>query len=166
MIRRLVTVTRRVLFVCMGNICRSPMAEGVFRQLVHGAGLEPRIVIDSAGTLAHTSGHPPDPRAVAAARRRGIDISGLRARRFRDEDFTAFDRILVMDQDNRDELLAHAPAASHSRIQLLLDATEDLAGQEVPDPYHGTPQDFERVLDLVGHGARALLVTLRRELEG
>jgi len=148
----------------MGNICRSPLAEGHFRQLLakHAAHLD--VCVDSAGTHGFHVGSPPDQRAQAAARRRGIDISGLAARNVIAADFERFDLILAMDQDNRDELLAMADPVYHDRIRLLLDFSQNHAGADVPDPYYGGNLGFERVLDLIEDAADGLLGAVRQEV--
>ena len=157
----------RVLFVCMGNICRSPTAEAVFRDLVGRAAPQAGIEIDSAGTHDYHIGHPPDHRSIAAARRRGIDMSSLRARLLLPEDFERFDLLLVMDERNRSDALERAPRVhgeplpqAGGRLRLLLDYAPELGMREVPDPYYGSAADFEHVLDLVGAAARGLLVAL------
>lgn len=150
----------RLLFVCLGNICRSPIAEGVFAHLAAQAGKGDLFTVDSAGTGAWHIGDPPDPRAVAAAARRGIDLSGQRARQLRAEDFDAFDLLLAMDRDNLSELLASAPAAYSGRVRLFLDGAPEPGVREVPDPYYGGRDGFEEVLDLAEAGARALLARL------
>ena len=150
----------RVLFVCMGNICRSPTAEGVFRRALHAKG-DLSIEIDSAGTHAYHVGEPPDRRAVAAAQRRGIDLSGLRARTVVDDDFERFDLILAMDRDNLDLLHRRAPAHFHERIKLVMEFAPDAYTREVPDPYYGGTKGFEEVLDLLEQASRGLL----RELQ-
>lgn len=150
----------RLLFICMGNICRSPTAEGVFR---HVAGLEApgrHFSIDSAGTHDYHIGAPPDPRALAAAARRGIDLSGLRARQLIAEDFTRFDHLLVMDRQNLRDATRLAPPGAAGRLQLLLDYAPEQPLREVPDPYYGGGADFERVLDLATAAARGLLKQL------
>ena len=150
---------RSVLFVCMGNICRSPTAEGVFRHHVNESGLGDRIVADSAGTHAYHVGEPPDRRACAAAERRGISLTGIRARRVSDSDFEKFDVIIAMDEDNQQRLLDQAPDEHQSKVKLFLSfATVDES--EVPDPYYGGAAGFERVLDLVEEASRGLLETL------
>ena len=149
-----------ILFVCMGNICRSPTAEGVFRKLVADAGLDEHIRIDSAGTHAYHSGEAPDRRACAAAERRGIEMSRLRARRVTDRDFEAFDLILAMDRLNLVTLRERAPAGTVGRIRLFLEFSEADA-DEVPDPYYGGTAGFERVLDLVEDAAAGLLRDVR-----
>lgn len=150
-----------VLFVCLGNICRSPTAEGVFRHLVAQAGLGDLVHVDSAGILSSTEGEPPDPRTLAAARRRGYDLTALRARPVVDQDFQRFDLILGMDQDNVADLRARCPADRVGRVRLFLSFAAERAEHEVPDPYLGDAEDFEHVLDLIEHGSRALLRHLR-----
>ena len=150
-----------VLFVCMGNICRSPTAEGVFRKLVADAGLDQRIHVDSAGTHAYHSDEPPDRRAQAAAARRGFEMSTLRARRVTDDDFDVFDLILAMDRLNLATLQDRAPAGSVERIRLFLEFAESASIDEVPDPYYGGTAGFERVLDLVEDAAAGLLRDVR-----
>jgi protein-tyrosine phosphatase len=148
-----------VLFVCMGNICRSPTAEGVFRHHVNEGGLGDRILADSAGTHAYHVGNPPDRRACAAAERRGISLAELRARRVSDSDFEAFDFIIAMDEDNLQHLLEQAPEVHQSKVRLFLSFTS-ADETEVPDPYYGGTAGFERVLDLVEEASRGLLETL------
>ncbi|HSN71258.1 MAG TPA: low molecular weight protein-tyrosine-phosphatase [Steroidobacteraceae bacterium] len=152
----------RVLFVCMGNICRSPTAEAVFRELVAAQAGDLPIEIDSAGTHDYHIGHAPDRRAQAAARRRGLDLSALRARRVEDVDFERFDMILVMDEQNRRELLSRAPAVAHERIRLIMEFAPHAHAREVPDPYYGGETGFEEVLDLLEDAAKGLLAELRR----
>jgi protein-tyrosine phosphatase len=148
-----------VLFVCMGNICRSPTAEGVFRHHVNEGGLGDRILADSAGTHAYHVGEPPDRRACAAAERRGISLAEIRARRVSDSDFEAFDFIIAMDEDNLQQLLEQAPEVHQSKVSLFLSFTS-ADETEVPDPYYGGTAGFERVLDLVEEASRGLLETL------
>lgn len=150
-----------VLFVCMGNICRSPTAEGVFRHHVKEAGVAEHIEIDSAGTHAYHVNEPPDRRAQAAAERRGISMSDIRARRVAVEDFDRFDYIIAMDRDNLALLIEQADEQHHGKIRLFLEYSgghED----EVPDPYYGGAAGFERVLDLVEDASRGLLETLQK----
>ncbi len=151
-----------VLFVCMGNICRSPTAEGVFRHHVKEAGLEKHIVIDSAGTHAYHVGEPPDRRAHAAAERRGISLDKIRARRVREKDFDRFDYILAMDDDNYYLLKEQAPEEHHPKLRLFLEFAT-ASEREVPDPYYGGAAGFERVLDLVEDASRGLLETLSKK---
>lgn len=150
-----------VLFVCMGNICRSPTAEGVFRHHVEQAGLGGQIHIDSAGTHAYHVGDPPDRRAKAAAERRGIQLGDLRARRVSDEDFDRFDYVIAMDMDNLERLREQSPPTHHDKVRLFLEFSS-LREREVPDPYYGGAAGFERVLDLVEDASRGLLETLSR----
>ena len=152
-----------VLFVCMGNICRSPTAEGVFRKLVADAGLEHRIRVDSAGTHAYHVGEKPDRRAAAAAARRGFSLDGISARRVMDADFASFDYIIAMDEDNLFNLEQARPDDTHARLRLFLDFATSGGTREVPDPYYGGAAGFERVLDLVEDASRGLLETIRRE---
>ncbi len=150
-----------VLFVCMGNICRSPTAEGVFRKHVSDAGLDAEILADSAGTHAYHSGEPADRRAHAAALRRGFSLEGISARKVTDEAFEDFDYILAMDQDNLMTLQERAPDELRSKVRLFLEFAESQPENEVPDPYYGGSAGFERVLDLVEEASQALLETLR-----
>ena len=152
----------RVLFVCMGNICRSPTAEGVFREHArrHAPGLV--IEIDSAGTHAYHVGEPPDPRTIAAATRRGIDLTGLRARQVHDDDFERFDLILAMDRLNHATLLDRSPPEHRERIRTLLEFAGKTAPVDVPDPYYGGAKGFEDVLDLVESAVEGLLAEIRR----
>jgi len=152
-----------VLFVCMGNICRSPTAEGVFARKVAEAGLTERIRIDSAGTHAYHIGNPPDPRTVQAAQRRGYDLSALRARKVEVTDFFRFDYVLAMDEDNLAILNRLMPAESPSRVGLLMEFAPDYGICEVPDPYYGGAAGFEQVLDMVESAAEGLLEAIRRE---
>lgn len=146
-----------VLFVCMGNICRSPTAEGVFRHLVRTQKLEDRIVTDSAGTHAYHVGEPPDKRAQATARQRGIELQDLRARRVTARDFEKFDYVLAMDRDNYAILEELCPPERLDRLSLLLDFAPSRPESEVPDPYFGGAQGFEVVFDMVEQAAQGLL---------
>lgn len=151
----------RVLFVCTGNICRSPTAEGVFRHLLHEAGLDGRIQADSAGTHDYHAGEAPDRRTVACARRRGIDLSGLRARQVRAGDFEEFDLILAMDRGHFARLRLLAPEAARDRIRLFMDFAPASAAREVPDPYYGGENHFEETYALIEAAARGLVAHLR-----
>jgi protein-tyrosine phosphatase len=151
----------RVLFVCMGNICRSPTAEGVLRHLAAREFPDLKLVIDSAGTADYHVGEPPDRRTVAAARRRGYDLSGLRARQVQAEDFQRFDYLLAMDRSNLSELQGRRMAATTAQLALFMSFAPDPEQDEVPDPYYGGTEGFERVLDLCEAAARGLLTRLR-----
>jgi len=150
----------KVLFVCMGNICRSPTAEGVFTNLVMKQNLAEWIAIDSAGTHAYHVGEPPDPRAQQAALKRGVAMAGLSARRVYDDDFRRFDYILAMDKANLRDLLDQCPEQYRDRVRLLLDFAPKCAEDEVPDPYYGNKSGFDRVLDLVEQGSHGLLLDI------
>jgi protein-tyrosine phosphatase len=152
----------RVLFVCLGNICRSPTAEAVMRDLVARLAPTLAVEVDSAGTHAYHVGDPPDRRTQAAALRRGIDMSGLRARVVEAQDFARFDLILAMDEGNLAHLLQMAPAAQRTRVRLFLDYAPQLEISAVPDPYYGGPSGFEHVLDLSEAAARGLLAALQK----
>lgn len=147
----------RVLFVCLGNICRSPTAHGIFEHKVRQAGAEDRVDIESAGTGAWHVGKGPDPRAREAARRRGYDMDALRARQVDPSDFERFDYILAMDQNNLDELQLMAPSSYDGHLGLFLAFGDWPEVQEVPDPYYGGDQGFEYVLDLVENACDGLL---------
>ena len=151
-----------VLFVCMGNICRSPTAEGVFRQIVQDAGLADRIKTDSAGTHAYHSNNPPDRRAQAAAERRGYSLADIRARPVDVDDFERFDYVVAMDADNLEILKERAADEQHVKIRLFLEFSS-VTETEVPDPYYGGSAGFERVLDLVEEASRGLLETLQSD---
>ena len=154
--------TISILFVCMGNICRSPTAEGVFRHLVEEGRLSDHIEIDSAGTHAYHVNEPPDRRATAAADRRGYSLAAIRARRVVDTDFERFDYIIAMDRDNVERLVEQADVEHHDKIRLFLDFANAQV-DEVPDPYYGGAAGFERVLDLVEDASRGLLEMLRKQ---
>ena len=154
----------RILFVCTGNICRSPTAEGAFRRVVSGAGLHDQIHIDSAGTHGYHIGEPPDPRSVAAAARRNIDIAALTARRIREADFGAFDLILAMDRGHLEHLRAMRRDEHKAEVRLFLDFHSQAKHSDVPDPYYGDHKDFEHVLDLVEDASLGLLNAIRRKL--
>ena len=150
-----------VLFVCMGNICRSPTAEGVFRKFVAEAGLSDRVEIDSAGTHAYHLGEPADRRAAEAAKRRGFSLDGIRARPVDTTDFARFDLLLAMDRDNLAALQGQADDAHRDKLRLFLEYGRS-GRQEVPDPYYGGAAGFEQVLDLVEDAARGLLDEVRK----
>lgn len=156
----------KVLFVCMGNICRSPTAEGVFRQLAEAAGLGGAIAIDSAGTHDYHVGEPPDRRAQAAAAKRGYDLSGLRGRQVGVEDFHAFDYVLAMDYANLAVLERLCPPQQAHKVGLFMEFGRSFAAAEVPDPYYGGADRFERVLDMIEDAGRGLLQEIVRRSAG
>lgn len=151
------TQVTRVLFVCMGNICRSPTAEGVFRRVVDEADVAHVIEIDSAGTHAYHVGHAPDSRAQQAALRRGVDLSRLRARKVQNEDFLRFDLVLAMDHDNVADLQNACPPEYSHKVRLFMEFAPNYGNQQVPDPYYGGARGFEQVLDMVEIAAQGLL---------
>jgi protein-tyrosine phosphatase len=151
----------KVLFVCMGNICRSPTAEGVFTKLVKDHNLGARFVIDSAGTHAYHVGNVPDLRAQAAALERGFDLSNLRARKVNQEDFETFDFLLAMDDENYSILIGDCPEQYRAKVKYFLDYAPHLNERQVPDPYYGGKYGFERVLDMVEEASVGLLKALR-----
>lgn len=153
----------RVLFVCLGNICRSPTADGVFREVVKREGLADQVEVDSAGTAAYHVGEPPDSRSVAAAARRGYDLSVLRARQARPQDFHDFDLVLAMDQENLRNLRRICPPGRENRLRLFLDFAENFSEREVPDPYYSGAKGFDLVLDMVEDACQGLLAHLRAE---
>ncbi|MFL7905854.1 low molecular weight protein-tyrosine-phosphatase [Azospirillum argentinense] len=153
-----------VLFVCTGNICRSPTAEGLFRTHLRWAGLGDHVYVDSAGTHGYHVGELPDPRSIKVARQRGVDISCLRARQVMPADFERFDIILALDHGHLGELKRLAPAEKRDRVQLFLDFTTDLKGQDVPDPYYGDEEQFTQALDVIDVGIQALLKEVERRL--
>jgi protein-tyrosine phosphatase len=156
----------KVLFVCMGNICRSPTAEGVFRRVVEEAGLSMQIEVDSAGTSDFQKGDPPDRRAQQAALKRGYNLSRLKARQVRPRDFLEFDHILAMDKKNLRDLNAILPDGTRAKLALFLDYARKAELIEVPDPYYGGPQGFELVLDLVEDAAHGFLQDLMAQHRG
>lgn len=149
-----------VLFVCLGNICRSPTAHGVFQQQVIQRGLEQKIIVDSAGTGDWHIGHAPDRRSAAAALRRGYDLSTLRARQVERADFSQFEYILAMDNENLRNLQVLRPASFRGELKLFLEYGEALPLREVPDPYYGGEDNFEHVLDLVEAASAGLLAAI------
>jgi len=151
-----------VLFVCTGNICRSPTAEAIFRKLATDAGMAETVTADSAGTHAYHVGEPPDPRARKAAAKRGYDLSALRARTIENADFQRFDLILAMDQEHYAILAGIAGSAAGHKLKLMMSYARRFKERDVPDPYYGGPQGFERVLDMLEDAARGLLESLRR----
>jgi len=152
----------RILFVCMGNICRSPSAEGVMRKLVDQSGLQHLIEIDSAGTHAYHVGAPPDARSQATARRRGYELAALRARQVADDDFSEFDLLLAMDRDNLALLQRRCPPHLQNKLKLMMGYAEHSAVTEVPDPYYEGARGFEIVLDYLEDACGGLLRALRK----
>jgi len=152
----------KVLFVCMGNICRSPTAHGVFQALVDKHDLGAVLQVDSAGTHSYHVGSPPDSRSQATARQRGVDLSGLRARRFVSADFTEFDYLLAMDHGNFADMRAIKPEDASGRLQLMLEYSQQFTQLEVPDPYFGD-DGFELVFDMIDDAARGLLRHIRNK---
>jgi protein-tyrosine phosphatase len=152
----------KILFVCLGNICRSPTAEGVFRAVVAREAPDLRIEVDSAGTAGYHVGEPPDARTCAAANRRGYDLSPLRARIVEPRDFEDFDLILAMDLHNLKVLHRRAPLQARERVRLFLEFAPESPVTEVPDPYYGGPNGFEEVLDLVEAASQGLLAHIRQ----
>lgn len=153
-----------LLFVCMGNICRSPTAEAVFRKVWQDRAPDLQLRLDSAGTHAYHVGEPPDPRAQRAAQRRGVDLSGQRARRVIVQDFERFDLLLGMDELNVQLLRELAPAEHYERIKLMLEFAPHLGRTDVPDPYYGGSNGFEHVLDLVEEASIGLLEHVRERI--
>ena len=147
----------KIMFVCLGNICRSPTAEGSFRHLVEQEGLSHLVEIASAGTAAWHVGNPPDGRSTATALQRGIDIGGQRAQKVKMQDFDHYDYLLAMDHENHRNLIYMAPEDHHHKIRLFLEFASDQHELEVPDPYYGGDHGFEHVLDLVQAASRGLL---------
>lgn len=156
----------RILFVCMGNICRSPTAEGVFRRVLEEVGFTDNIHIDSAGTHAYHVGRPPDSRALQAASRRGVNLSQLRARKVESEDFSHFDYVLAMDNENLSDLQGMCPPEHTHKLRLFMEFAPDYGSREVPDPYYGAARGFEQVLDMVESASQGLLkhlMTIRQD---
>ncbi|MDK9725141.1 MAG: low molecular weight phosphotyrosine protein phosphatase [Sterolibacteriaceae bacterium MAG5] len=152
-----------VLMVCMGNICRSPTAEGVLRAFLEREGMAQWVDVDSAGTHAYHIGKAPDPRTLQAAARRGYDLTSLRARQVNDFDFVRFDHILAMDRDNLALLMRACPVQHSHKLRLFLDYASACDEDEVPDPYYGDADGFEQVLDLVEAAAAGLIASLRHK---
>ncbi len=154
-----------VLFICMGNICRSPTAEGVFRHLVQQEGHDNWITTDSAGTHAYHIGEQPDRRAQKTARSRGIDLSDLRGRKAIKSDFEVFDYVLAMDDDNYQILESMCPSGFEDKLSLFLDFSKDYSETQVPDPYYGGDQGFEHVFDLVESASLGLLEDIKNRFK-
>lgn len=158
------TKTQSILFVCMGNICRSPTAEGVFRKRVEDAGLAHAIHIDSAGTYGYHVGEPPDARSQQFAARRGYDLSVQRARKVSADDFIKFDHVLAMDHDNLDQLKNICPPQYAHKLALFMQYARDHDSKVVPDPYYGGGQGFDLVLDYIEDASDGLVEALQRNL--
>ncbi|CAG7856929.1 hypothetical protein MCAMS1_01601 [biofilm metagenome] len=152
----------KVLFVCMGNICRSPTAEGVFTKMVSDKRLSASFIIDSAGTHAYHVGNPPDYRAQQAAKRRGVELENIRARKVHSSDFDYFDHILVMDDDNHANVMQYCPREHKDKVKYFLEYAPHLGTKEVPDPYYGEKMGFERVLDMVEDASLGFLESLEK----
>jgi low molecular weight protein-tyrosine phosphatase len=150
----------RVLFVCTGNICRSPTAEGVFMKMVRDANLHGLIAADSAGTHGYHVGEPPDQRTCQAATRRGYDLSTLRARKFERTDFHDFDLVLAMDRDNHTHLARLVPPSEEHKLKMMMEYAKRFRETEVPDPYYGGSRGFELVLDMLEDASRGLLAAI------
>jgi protein-tyrosine phosphatase len=151
----------KVLFVCMGNICRSPTAQGVFEQLIAAEGLAHAVAADSAGTSAYHLGSPPDGRAAAAAAKRGVDLTVYRARQVEMADFLDFHLVLAMDRDNFGALQRIVPPGREARLRMFMEFAPALGVDDVPDPYYGGADGFERVLDMIEAGSRGVLAHIR-----
>lgn len=159
-------MTFRVLMVCMGNICRSPTAEGVLRHCLKINGLYDKVEVDSAGTHGYHVGEAPDQRTQRAALIRGYNLSQLRARKVAPQDMDYFDLILAMDKTNLDNLRRIAPAEVHDRIKLFMDYAKNFDDDEVPDPYYGLGHGFDLVLDMVEDASLGLVEDLKKRLDG
>lgn len=146
---------KKILFVCLGNICRSPTAKAVFDWKLASSDLA--VLTDSAGTSAYHAGHPPDPRSQRMAQEWGLDMSELRSRPVTEEDFHRFDVIYAMDRSNLDYLLQHRPAGAHSRVELVMNLVPDYGLEEVPDPYYGGEDGFRRVIDMLEQAAERFI---------
>lgn len=151
----------RVLFVCLGNICRSPSAEAVFRDRLRMNGLEDEVAVDSAGTAGWHTGKRADPRAIAAARQRGVEVTGI-ARQVTDSDFDEFDLVIAMDSSNHADLAA-MPGADPARLRMMREFAGE-PGLDVPDPYHGGEDGFEEVLDILERSCDGLIAEIRAGL--
>ena len=155
----------KILFVCTGNICRSPTAEGVARRWLAMAGLEAQVAVDSAGTQGHHVGEAPDPRSQTAALRRGYDISRLRARKVQPKDFADFDLLLAMDREHFHYLRDRAPEGTRHKVRMFLNFASQATRDDVPDPYYGGVKGFDVVLDLCEDAVQGLIEEIRPEVE-
>lgn len=154
-----------ILFVCTGNICRSPLAEGVMRHIVRRAKLHDAVTVDSAGTHAYHVGEPPDVRAIAAAHRRGIDLGGMAARKIQREDFATQDLIVALDEGHFDILHRMQPNGAHAAVHMMLEFAPRLEERDVPDPFFGGDAEFEYALDLIVEASEGLLERLPTYLD-
>jgi len=154
----------KILMVCTGNICRSPTAEGVLRHRLRQAGLDTQVRVDSAGTHDYHIGDPPDPRSIRAARAEGIDISGLRARQLSAKDFEAFDLLLAMDAGHQKIMTRLCPVPLRAKLKLYLDYAPQQPLREMPDPYYGEAEGFNKVLRLCHAATDGLLTSIRQQL--
>ena len=153
-----------VLFVCTGNICRSPTAEGIFRELARQQGLDASLVVDSAGLIGYHQGEPPDPRSIRTAARHGIDLSGQRARKLGFSDFHEFDFLLAMDRGHLKQMRGMAPAGTEEKLILFLSFHPSARDMDVPDPYYGGDAGFEKTFHLIREGAEAFLAHLEKKM--
>ena len=152
-----------VLFVCMGNICRSPMAEGAFRNVINESTFSQEVTIDSAGTIGYHAGSPPDPRAIETSKRNGVSIAKQRSRKVQDSDFAAFDYILAMDRDNYNDLMERCPPEYQGRISMFLAHAPNLPINEMPDPYYGHDNEFDTCFAAAMDAADGLLQLIKKE---
>lgn len=153
----------KVLFVCTGNICRSPTADGVFRTIVEAAGLSEKIAVDSCGLSAYHVGELADPRSREMAQSRGYNLNDIRSRKIKPGDYVQFDYILAMDDGHLHDMRRQAPAANHHKIELFLDYHPDMAGKSVPDPYYGGANGFSNVFDMIEQTSNKLLDHIRQQ---
>ena len=160
----MMTQSIRILFVCMGNICRSPTAEGVFRAVLQQHHLEDRVEVDSAGTHGYHVGEAPDPRTQRAAASRGYDLSNMRARKVAPQDLEYFDLVLAMDRGNLEALQRICPPDRHARIKLFMEYARSFEDREVPDPYYGLGHGFDLVLDMIEDASAGLVDTVKKQL--
>lgn len=153
----------RILFVCTGNICRSPTADGVLRKMLWDRGLDSQVEVDSAGLTAYHVGEKPDRRSQRTAKKRGYDLSFIRARKFERGDFQEFDLVLAMDRGHLQSMKATKPENCRARLCMFLDFASSLQESDVPDPYYGGEDGFEHVLDLVEAGSEGIIEFLKKE---
>ena len=153
----------KVLFVCLGNICRSPTAHGFFQKLVDDEGLTKRILVDSAGTSGWHIGEPPDARTTRTAKTRGIDLSSLRGRQLQSSDLVEYDYVLAMDKENLSNIQRLESAGSNAQVALFLTFANNYQVEEVPDPYHGGQDGFEYVFDLVADASQGLMAHIKAQ---